>query len=361
MGKKVRLRKDEGGYAFVLVLILLILIGLIIGPLLLLMTTTLMSSHRHQEWMLGFYAADAGIEDGAYKIQHEDGNLPQDVGDSHEYPAIYVNDNEVSVEIQRVSSEDPNDEVYRITSTATNGGGSTTVESYILASRVDLSGFGDQPISTNGGVTIQPGSEVIPEGSIDYDPEYWPTADQLAAYFWEDVKDETPFSGTIDVDDTPIIEALYRDGNLAIDNTGSAGATATLNGTVYVTGDLEFEQPGGGHEYTIDLNGQSIFAGGIICTAPQHITFTGSGCIIAVGDVTFQPAILSEPGDFIFIMSIEGEVTFQPSGAFYGSVAGDVWVTLQPGSSLTLTVPGEGFEWPAGGEGVLEIRTYTIQ
>lgn len=103
MGKKVKLRKDEGGYALALVLILLILVGLIIGPLLLLMTTSLMSAQRHEEGMLGFYAADAGIEDAAYKIQHNDPNLPQNADDE---PLIYtmedVNGSEVRVRVEKL-------------------------------------------------------------------------------------------------------------------------------------------------------------------------------------------------------------------------------------------------------------------
>jgi len=103
MGKKVKLRKDEGGYALILVLILLILVGIIIGPLLLLMTTSLMSAYRHEEGMLGFYAADAGIEDAAYKIQADDGNLPQNADDD---PLVYivedVNGNDVTVTIEKI-------------------------------------------------------------------------------------------------------------------------------------------------------------------------------------------------------------------------------------------------------------------
>lgn len=361
MGKKVRLRKDEGGYAFALVLVLLILIGLIIGPLLLFMTTSLMSSYRHQGWMLEYYAADAGIEDAAYKIQHEDSNLPPTAEDA---PLVYeidgVNGNLVAVSIDRI--EDPSDEVYKITSTATNGGGSTTVESYIKADRVDLSGFGDNAITTNGTVTIQPGSEIIPEGSIYYNPDYWPTATQLATYFWEDVKDETPFGGTIDVDATPIIGPLYRDGNLEIYNGGTAGATATLNGTVYVAGatsQLTIGQTN--QDFTLDLNGQSIFVEGEIDIGGK-CTITGSGSIIAVGDIDFSPHVSSEEGDFVFLMSVDGTVMFWPQDDFYGSVAGNLEVQLQPGTTLTWVDPaGAGFEFPSGGEAVLDIRTYTIQ
>lgn len=360
MGKKVKLSKDEGGYALGLVLILLILVGLIIGPLLLLMTTTLMSSYRHQEWMLGFYAADAGIEDAAYKIQHEDPILPA-IGVSYPYviedeygEALQINDCTVGVTIEGI--DHPSDEVYKITSTATSDGRSTTVESYVKADRVDLSGFGDNAITTNGTVTIMPGSEVI--GDIETDPEYWPTAEQLAAYFWEDVESLTPVpdghsinisSGT-EVDPYPI-GPLSAAGDLTITGAG----VARLDGTVYVKGDLTVMP-----NCEINLNGQSIFAEGTITFQPG-CTVSGSGCIIAVGDVDFRPDMDSAPGDFVFVMSVEGTVWFSPSGDFYGSVAGDVEVQLQPGTTLTWVEPGEGFEWPAGGEAVLDIRTYTIQ
>ena len=77
--------------------------------------------------------------------------------------------------------------------------------------------------------------------------------------------------------------------NLSIDNTG-APITVTLGGTIYVIGDLDFEQTGGSSAYTIDLNGQTIYVAevendddhdtGDISFASK-CTITGSGCIIA--------------------------------------------------------------------------------
>jgi len=380
MGKKVRLRKGEAGYALVLVLILLILIGLIIGPLLLLMTTSLMSAYRHEEGMLGFYAADAGIEDAAYKIQNEDPSLP-DIGGTYTYfikdeydVVLEINDSAVEVTIEGI--DDPSDEVYKITSTATSSNGDATVESYIKADRVDLSGLADNAISSNNDVTLQPGSQIYGDIQYDGDPpidpdqvdgdittdpiEYWPTAEQLSAYFWEDVKDETPFaSDTIDVDDYSGIGPLYRDGNLNVDNTGDPG-TLQLNGTVYVTGNLIFDQPGTPNAYTIALNGQTIYVEGNITFPADRVAISGPGAIIAVGDITFQPSISG--ADFVFVMSIEGWVWFKPQGDFYGSVAGDVEVQLQPNTTLTWVDPeGAGYDLPAGGKAVLDIRTYTIQ
>jgi hypothetical protein len=126
---------------------------------------------------------------------------------------------------------------------------------------------------------------------------------------------------------------LYRDGDLNIENTGSE-TTVELNGTVYVTGNLIFEQPGGPQDYTIDLNGQTIYVEGSITFPASRCTLSGSGCVIAVGDVTFQPSILSSEDDFIFVMSVEGDVWFSPQGDFYGSTAGSILVDLQPGSNI---------------------------
>jgi len=75
--KSIRLRKDQAGYALMWVLVLIILAGIILVPLLLLMTAGVTSSAHHEERMHRFYAADAGIEDAAYRIQNNDDDLPQ--------------------------------------------------------------------------------------------------------------------------------------------------------------------------------------------------------------------------------------------------------------------------------------------
>jgi hypothetical protein len=65
-------------------------------------------------------------------------------------------------------------------------------------------------------------------------------------------------------------------------------------------------------------------------------------------------------------MSIEDTVTMQPGDSFYGSVAGDVSVDLQPGCTLEWEEPPDGLNFPYDGnpneiEGEPEIRTYTIK
>jgi len=103
MGKRVRPSENEAGYALIWVLILLIVVGLILIPLLALMTVGFSSSQVHQERVLAFYAADAGIEDAAYRIQSDDENLPEDTRCSWQYTIQDpVNGYEVDVTIENL-------------------------------------------------------------------------------------------------------------------------------------------------------------------------------------------------------------------------------------------------------------------
>jgi len=101
--KNIKLRKDQAGYALIWVLVVIILAGIILVPLLLLMTSGLHSSAHHEERMLQFYAADAGIEDAAYRIQTNDDGLPQSAGDSWNYSLDEeVNDYQVDITIENL-------------------------------------------------------------------------------------------------------------------------------------------------------------------------------------------------------------------------------------------------------------------
>ena len=65
-----RLVRDEKGAALVMVLILLLISGLIIGPLLSYMGTGLITGKVYETRTDELYAADAGVEDAIWKIQH---------------------------------------------------------------------------------------------------------------------------------------------------------------------------------------------------------------------------------------------------------------------------------------------------
>ncbi len=350
-----KLAKCEKGYALLLVLIFSLVGTLIITPLLGFMSTGLIVGQVHEEKMAELYAADAGVEHAFWQIKAVAAGLPGAGDDPWEYSIADVNGKQVNTTIAYID-----DHTYKITSTASSDtGSSTTIESYTTI--VDMSSLMGNTITSIGDITLQPGAEVT--GNVQYNGELdnkgdingeiitdeieiWPTADQLSGFYQDDVKGLEPYpDDTIDLKDTTIIGPLYRDGDLNIKNTGGQ-VTAELGGTVYVTGNLIFEQPGGAKAYTIDLNGHTIYVEGSIAFPARRCTISGSGCIIAVGDVTFQPSILSDEDDFIFVMSLEGEIWFSPQGDLYGSVAGFNNVDLQPGSTLEWRELPDGLNAP---------------
>lgn len=122
--RKLHLTGGESGQsAFVAVLILLLLGGLIIVPLLSLAISGLTQGQAHEERTHEFYAADAGVEDAMYKIRNDAlpdymqgpwDELAYQSGDySYAYDLAQLNDKDVTVEINRKwllqGHEDPSD------------------------------------------------------------------------------------------------------------------------------------------------------------------------------------------------------------------------------------------------------------
>jgi hypothetical protein len=102
-------------------------------------------------------------------------------------------------------------------------------------------------------------------------------------------------------------------------------------------------------------------------TFPAHeVSISGSGCIIAIGDIDFQPVMQGSSTDFVFVMSIDGKVWFKPQGDFSGSLAGDANVDLQPGCTMTWT-PWQGrglnlpdFAYQSDAVSEVAIRTWEV-
>ncbi len=355
------LGKNESGQgALAMVLLLLMLGAVILTPLLVSMSTGVKSGQVYESKMQEFYAAEAGVEDAIWKIKDRNLSASYSLGEE-------INDRNVTVTI-----EDNGGGIYLITSTATSDdGGSTIVESYVSLP-MDFSNLLDNAIVSDGDVIIRNsdisgnityGGDLIVtgpggiNGTASQESLDWPTAEELSLFYADDVEGHDYPYHSIYVQDYNSIGPLYRNGSLSVDNTGDP-ATLQLNGTVYVTGDLTFEQPGNNKRYTIDLNGQTIYCEGNIEIAPQHITLKGSGCIIAVGDVTLKPGLESSPDDFVLVMSLTGKVDLKPNGDFYGCLAGDAEVEMKNGD-LTWTDPsthdlnfpmGDGDGGTGGGE-----------
>jgi hypothetical protein len=361
-----RLIRDEKGQTLILTLVLLVVGGLIMAPLLAFMSTGLIAGEVYERRAAELYAADAGVEDAINKIQN---NVPYFY--PYEYPGpLIVNDRSVNITIFREDLDPTCGEElrYQILSTATSDDGtSTTIDAYLSVGYLDLSSLLDNAIISNDSISIQPGNYIdgdvwLPdEEDLDIQPGSnitgevkdsddmtidWPTYEQLSSYYMQYVEGAPDPGPSIDIKDTQIIGPCYREGSLTVDNTGDP-ATLDLEGTVYITDNLEFQQSGTSKNYTVDLNQQTIFAEGNIYFPSNVVSISGPGCIIAVGDIDFHPSIVGD--DFVLVLSIEGEVTFQPSGNFIGCVAGNVNVQLQPGNTINWVSPeGKGLNVPWG-------------
>jgi len=345
-----RLMKSESGFALPLVLVLLLLGGLIISPLLGYMSTGIIVGEQKEQMMERLYTADAGVEDALWYLISVNSTL-----ESLTFPVNWIVPN-INGNSADVTIEKENDLVLKITSEATNDDGSTIIETHV--EYIDFSGILNNVATSPNEIDPQGGGEATPEliGTVNgtYTDD-WPTAEQLSAYFlrFVDTIEDNYTSDTIDINSLPedidgnkIIGPLYRDGDLTITSqNGPAGMTLKLEGTIYVTG--LFDMATTNKNFNLNLNGHTIFVRddststdpdpameiGSKCTLT-----TGSGCLIAVGYIYLQPKIDTTEGDFLFIMSVEDVVRFQPqpNSYYYGSIAGNVEVELWPGGT---------FEW----------------
>ncbi len=382
---------DEGGRVLVWALVVLGIGALTIPPLLAHISTNLSASRAIEERLKEQYAADSGVEYALLQLRNG-------ITTSATPYTYTINNKYVEVTWGPL----PITETYKITSTATSqiDGSSTTIESYITLNMFDYLWLLNNAITSKDDVFLRPGTvvsgTVVYSGTLTQWPgsivtpepgppqpisdDDWPAIEELSDFFWDDVDDLEPYGPGdvwIDLKDYPdgIGPLLYIGDetsgyNLHIENTG-AQTTVKLEGTIYVIGDLDFEQPGASGAYTIDLNGQTIYVAeiendddhetGDIYFAPQHVSITGSGCIIAEGFVNFQPGINSSPGDFVFVMSVTDYVWMKPTGDFYGSIAGSAYVDMQPGCSLTWTGwEGRALNYPDGTTGRAQVHTYRV-
>jgi hypothetical protein len=343
------LKSGESGQAMIMALILLAVGGLLIVPTLNLTSTSLNYHRMVEENTQELCAADSGMQYALSKFA----NNPVAFG-SEPLPEE-VNDRTVSVTAEHVI-----DNVFKITSTATSDdGSSTTIESYVMLS-ADYSYLFDNAITSPGDVTLKPGTIVYGDiqlngdldnrgdiyGEISEDPIDWPTAEDFCDFYLDDVDELTPLpdgyviniSGGTEADPY-LIGPLYAGGSLTITGNG----VARLEGTVYVIGNFLLKP-----NSTLIFNRQTIFSEGSIQLQPGCIV-SGSGCIIAIGSIDYQPNIIGD--DFVFLMSLEGPVTLKPGNSFYGSIGGEAEVELMPHVTLNWVEPDGELNFLGGGGG----------
>ena len=160
-------RGHEKGQVMILALILLVIGGLIIAPLLSYMGSGLKVGQTYEKNMNEFYAADAGIELGMWKLLNGETVVP----------AYELNDADVEVTIigpvtptatqMETFSLSEADTVYQITAIATTIGSdsSTTVESYV----VKITEYDEGSFTSYGGDgNIEGGNVIVEDGDTVY-------------------------------------------------------------------------------------------------------------------------------------------------------------------------------------------------
>jgi len=374
-----RIIKDEKGGVMELVLILLTVGGLILAPLLGLMSTGLLAGQVYERKTDELYAADAGVEDAVWKVQ--DGTevkAPSCITDptSWNYTVSGVNGKSVAVSI----TYDATTKGFCVNSTATGDGSGTKIEAYISTTDLinDYSGILNNVITSRCDYELGGPAQVDPPEGEEHGPEAdysgdWPTGDLFSDVYWPDAKDYPYDSDSLNVKDYAAgIGPLCRNGTLAITNTGTAGMTVTLNGTVYVTGDTQIGMTD--KNFTLNLNGNTMFIESPTGAAPEDdpcnpsqnqyalriggkVTLTGSGCVIAVGNIEFKPNLNCSPDDYLLVLSIGGKTYMQPNGDFYGTLAGNSEVYIQNGEACWVDSAGMSLNFPT----ILQVgATYAI-
>ena len=358
-----RIVRDEKGGAMELVLTLLTVGGLIMAPLLGLMSTGLLAGQVYEMKTDELYAADAGVEDAVWKIDNQvdevkylycgEGNHSWSYPEPGD-PPFEVNNKSVAVTITWVDNS-----TYRVESIATGNASGTNVTAYITGESKygDYTGLLDHILTSPGEINVA--NKVIldyPEGADPYAyyPDDWPEVWELEDFYGDQVEDGTRYYSNTVIDICGVnttLGPLYVNGELDILNSSNTPATLTLNGTIYATGQTEIGTTG--KDFTLYLNGQTIFVGSD-ATGNQYAlvmggkcTIKGPGVITAIGDIEFKPKSQvgeEEGGGPIFVLSVTGTSYLQPSGHVYGCIAGSVEVYVQQGEEPVITYPMGGFD-----------------
>lgn len=364
-----RLVRGEKGYILIVALLVLVLVGLISGPVLSYMVSGLRAGHVFETGAAELYAADAGVEDAVCQLQNGIGK-GLCVGQSTNYTIPNVNNKPVAVNIT-LTNNTTGILSYNITSIATTSGNShTKIESYVkytpgselaifsgvLASKSDIH-FVSNGSNVTGDIYACPGSIKgnfnHPSGQ-DYDatcPTFPESGEDLA--FAQMLKNMAMagqnVTGNMNIDSKITLNSTYISGNLIITSD------FTLAGIVYVGGKID---------------------------ASQAITITGSGSLIALvaeGTITFDKCQTSgNPGNFIImtlstggilfkkevslsalVYAPNGEISFSKEATVYGGIVGQS-ITVTKDASLTYVSKAGGVDLPGGGPGAYTIETYSV-
>lgn len=307
--------KSERGIALPMALLLMVVAGMLVIPVLDLMTTSQKGGIGEEQQTEGLYAADAGIQDILWMYTN---NSSYDLTSPY---TLGSQINGMTVTISKVKTENiTNGNRYSIQSIAklngvTKGTVTAQIEATSSGSQLDFSGIMDNAITSKDDVQIKNNCNIegnilsgatadVGKSNVDGTQTVsnnitWPTTTQMEGYYWNQVSNLSAYTGPA----TGNIGPLWTNGSLQIPNN----ATANLTGTIYVKGTFS-TKPGA----IIYLNGNTIFAEDQIDFS-SHPTIYGSGCIIGVNYVNFQPSLSGAPGNKL--IGLDSSTTFSKSGS----------------------------------------------
>ena len=386
MNRRVLKRiRNEAGQALLLVIALLGVGGIMLAPLLSFMGDGLKGSQLYEIKSEELYAADAGVEDAIWQINNlgEPGAIPYEYLDELNEIYYYTEDEEpvvngMTVEVSIQYLEPWNGGVYRVLSDA----GETRVDAIIASVWLDFKDITNYVVTTPGYFEENGPCSIFPAEGEEHGPQEgyggpWPSPEDLITWYSRDVDKEDPYPDyEIDLDGGDLILGpTYVDGDFSIINSTHTDPDPTLylTGTLYITGDAVFGSTK--QNFTIDLDGpdpdnpvpQTIFVESSTMgsqdalTAGNKCTFVGSGCVIAVGDIWFEPNIETDSSDYMLVLTVIGETWMHPNGDFYGTLAGLTDVYLQNGDILWSEPPLDlNFPLGGGAQTVWGIHTWEI-
>jgi cytoskeletal protein CcmA (bactofilin family) len=300
-----RIVRQEKGHGLDLVLTLLGLGGLIMAPLLGLMSTGLLAGQVYENKTDELYAADAGVEDGIWHLQQ--GGSPDDILE------LTVNGKAVTVEIEELPHDCYELATYEITSTAVSQDGSTTT---VLARVTGITVFMDELFLDAHAGTVYIPNNVYVEGDVTLATDVHIVGDLKAG-------------GNVILNQGSIIGGIVCvAGDLTLNNN------ATIEAAVYVGGDLT-------------LNNLAMIESNLNVVGTVYL----GGSINVIGDIHTNGSVTISSGQLPLVdgnICSNGDVSVNGKPAV---VDGDVYA----GGTITGSGTITGIQCPGGACGVCEV------
>lgn len=339
----------ERGQVLITILVILALAVSLITSALSINSTALKAGVHYRNSISQLYAADSGANYALWMLNNQKQPVP---GQEYNPPAILNNVSSVDVYFSNPTYDSHNNMAYGVTSTATSPDNTQTTVRVKLASTSSPYFFHNLATSLSGVDFTGNQSQYSYSGPIVVDSSLaWPTQTVFEDFYngllGSDYNNLPGYTKTnpLDPANTPNFPTNNKpvkiNGDLDI-GTNTANTTLTLatSNIYYITGNLSINSA---KPFTLNLNNSVIFvdSGSLQPNYAAYIdsscTLTGNGLIIVIGDVWFKPNMDAASNNFVFVMSANGTVSFQPIGDFYGSVAGNISVGFQQGNNPAYT------------------------